>query len=52
MSTFGESSSFSEVWLSSLLSPESSSPESLDSSSSVDDSGGAVSFSHFSSSIN
>jgi hypothetical protein len=56
MSTFGESSSCSEAWLASLpsllLSPESSFPVSLDSSSSVDDSGGAVSIPRLSSSIN
>jgi hypothetical protein len=55
MSTFGEPSSRAEDWSpslpSSLLSLEPSSSESLDSSSSVEDSGGAVPFPPFSSSI-
>jgi hypothetical protein len=55
MSTFGEPSSCTEDWspslLSSLLSLVPSSSESLDSSPSVEDSGGAVPFPRFSSSI-
>jgi hypothetical protein len=56
MSTFGEPSSRAEDWspslLSSLLSLEPSSSEKFDSLSSVEDSGGAVPFPRFSSSIN